>query len=448
MTRSRRRAASSIAAVAGGLLAAVAWPGPTRADDGPAAPQGPRLHVARKTVDFGELIQGRSTTVEVPIENRGDAPLTIGRIEVSCGCTVTSLPDGPIPPGGRATLSLRYDSADKLGAQSVQVLLYSDDPTQGDFGRFCTRLLLQGEVRSLYRANPVGLFFGEVVRGTEAVERRVVLTGTAEARHGFTARLAEPLPGFYRVRLEPTPPAKPGGKPAGLTVVVTLAPDAPRGELNHQVVLETDVPEQPRLRLPCVGIVTGRIVGPDAVHFLRLPRETGAERVVPIERRDDRQGLEVVRVEADGRLVAATVEPVSAQRVDLRLRVPPGAPPGPFATRVRLVLADPDQPVLDVPVYGEVLPRVQVEPPLLRLRGGAGEAVVRGGPVLGWTVAPADAPVEVELARAGDATAVRVRATGPLPAGAALVLTTEVPGEERVELPLEAPAARPPRSGS
>lgn len=413
-----------------------------RADDPPKADtSGPRLHVEEKRILFEEVIQGRVLDLRLPVHNRGDAPLLLTRAEPACGCTIMSLPKEPIPPGGKVELTLRFDSTEKMGAQSLQILLYSNDPTQTDMGRFCTQLFLQGDVRTLYRVSPVGAFFGEFVRGLAADERAITILGQNEARRGFTARVTSVAPDYLEVTSEPVPGGE-GGKPKGLRLRVRLLPHAPQGELQHTIELETDVAEQPRVRVPVVGVVTGRIVGPDHVQLLRVPRATGAERRAPIERRDGREGLRVVRLETDLPWLAVEAEALNEQRVDIRVRVPADAPPGPFAGLIRVVLDDPDHPLVAFPVFGHVVGRVQVEPGLLRVApGGQAEVTVRGGRVTGARLEPAGGPLVAEVVSPDGPDAptriiVRLAAGAELPS-AQLIIDTGVAGEERVSVRIE-----------
>lgn len=395
------------------------------AGDPPPGGGGPRLHVER-TILFDELIQGQVIDLKVPIHNRGDAPLLLTRAEPSCGCTVMALPKDPIPPGGSAELALRFDSSEKLGAQSLQILLYSNDPTQNDVGSSCTQLFVQGDVRSLFRVTPAGAFFGEVVRGLEVEERVVTIVGQGEARRGFTARVEGAAPDHLEVTAEPIPGGE-GGRPKGLRLRVRLLPHAPAGEMQHVIELATDVPQQPRLRVPAIGLVTHRIVAPDAVTLLRVPRATGAERRAPIERRDGRDGLALLRLECDLPWLVVEPNPMNARRLDLTVRVPPDAPVGPFAATVRLFIDDPDQPLVELPVIGQVLPRLTVDPPIVR--GGRGEVTVRGGEVSRLSIEPADAGVRAELVARGPATRIKLLGTPTRPAR--LVIHTDIPGEER-----------------
>lgn len=407
------------------------------ATEAPAdAPEGgPRLEVER-TIRFDEIVQGTVLELKVPVKNGGSAPLTIHKVEPSCGCTAVRLPAAPIPAGGQDELVLRYDSTEKLGSQSVQLHIYSDDPTQQDMGRYCTRVLLQGDVRSLYRVQPAGCFFGEVVEGaTGPVERVVTVTGQQEARDGFTARVAPGAPPHLQVELEPLPPTREGGKPRGVKVKLRLLPGGPRGELSHVVVLETDLPQQARVRIPVVGLLVGRVSVPEAVQFLRVPRGTRVERRVPVERRDGAGPLAILRLESPVPWLEVKPETLTTERTELHVTLTEGAPPGPFAFVLRAVLSEPAGEVAEVPVFGLVLPRVRCEPAVVLV----GEEQVErrltlvGGKPTAVRVEPEGADLQARL----DGDAVVVSPASGAAKATAFIITTDVAGEERLTVPVE-----------
>jgi len=419
-------------AVASALLITLCLPPLARAE---GEADGPRLALETKQLDFGEVVQGESVDLSVAIRSAGSEPLVIQKVETTCGCTVSRFPREPIPPGGEAALELRFDSTSRSGMQSFSIEVYSNDPTQDDRGRFCTLLSLRGEVRTLFRAAPAGAFFGELVRGVEAATRTVTIRGVDEASDGFEARLETELPDYLEARLEP-------GEGPTVRLEVTVHPHVPRGELHHVLEIATGVPTQPSFEVPVVAIVTGRITGPDFVQFYRLRRGETTERRVQLQRRDGGHGIPVRRVDFDRRLLDVATERVSADRLDLVLRLRPDAPPGPFATRVAVHLDDPEDPLLEFPVFGDVAPRVQVEPPVLLVPAGAapgpvGALTVRGGTVLEARVAPEGGGLEVEVGPVeGGRQRLEVRATGPVAADGRIVLVTDVEREERVAVPV------------
>lgn len=416
------------------LLLALA--APAAAEDAVAPGSGPRLWVAEKTLDFGEIGHGTVITVPVPVENRGDAPLEIRQVKPSCGCTVARFP-ARIAPGAKGTIELVFDSSKRpAGHQSFRIAIYNNDPTQQDLGRECTLLALRGEVRTLFRLAPVGAFFGEFIQGTAPEEKVIDVRGLQEAGQGFDLRLASELPDYLAVEV-----TKLG--PAHARLRVSLQPHAPVGELDTSIVFQTGVAAQPRVSIPANGLVNTRITGPNGIYFGTIDRAEGDVREAALERRDGKSGIPAVKLVYDERLLEVTLSPMSSQRTECLVRVRPGAPVGAFAAPVLVLLDDPDQPTLTIPVYGQVVGRVRVEPEALLLpaqpgpEGRLGELSVRivgEGQLTGVAVEGAE-DAGVEVAREGNLLVLRGER---VPREARLVLRTTVPGEEQVVVPLVA----------
>ena len=65
--------------------------------------------------NFGTIEEGASVTHDFNFTNTGKANLVIVSSQTSCGCTVTDLPQDPIPPGGTGIIKLTFNSAGKRG---------------------------------------------------------------------------------------------------------------------------------------------------------------------------------------------------------------------------------------------------------------------------------------------------------------------------------------------
>lgn len=399
------------------------------------AAEGPRLHLERKELDLGTLVQGARRDLTLTVENRGDAPLRLLRAEPTCGCTLTRLPREPIPPGGKAAVELTLDTIGLLGLQRVNLLLYSDDLTQADQGVGCTVIKLKADVRSHFRTNPPAVFFGEVVRGAASPPREVTILGSGPAEKGFQARVDGELPGWLEAVIAP------GSAPGSALLRVRLLPFAPTGEVHYALRLTTDVAEQPRFQLQVVAVIRPPVAAPEQVQLLRVPRGLPLERRVPLERRDGQAGIAVRELCCDARWLKARLEPVSPVRTDLVLDLEPTAPLGPFATEVVVLLADPRQPRLTVSVFGTITPRLQLDPPELLFPDRAATEVVRhltvqGGRVTSVALDPEELPLSAR-ALADGLIEVRLPAGQSL-AGGHLVLGTDVEGEGQVRVPLVA----------
>ncbi len=74
--------------------------------------------------DFGEIPQNTPVTVQFELENTGNSPLIIQKVEASCGCTTADYQKAPIMPGQKAKVGATFD-AKSLGkfAKSLTVTL-------------------------------------------------------------------------------------------------------------------------------------------------------------------------------------------------------------------------------------------------------------------------------------------------------------------------------------
>jgi hypothetical protein len=199
------------------------------------------------------------------------------------------------------------------------------------------------------------------------------------------------------------------------------------------------VKKQSSFRFPVVGTASGPIHTHEAILFGKIRRGTEAERICPLERIDNAKGLPLLSVDFDKTRFDIKVETVVDDvRTDLRIKVRPDAPPGPFMSYVTIRLDLAEQPLLLLPIVGDITPRVQPDPPLLLVResdkevrfsvrldkGKKLEAKAEGFDV---TIEPASTPV------------VKLVPKRALKKGEKLEvhLTTDVPGEESSRVPIE-----------
>ncbi|QIE58925.1 DUF1573 domain-containing protein [Rasiella rasia] len=67
-----------------------------------------------KTVhDFGTIDQGTNVEHRFVFTNTGEAPLVIVDAKSSCGCTVPEKPEGPIAPGDKGELLVKFNGSGK-----------------------------------------------------------------------------------------------------------------------------------------------------------------------------------------------------------------------------------------------------------------------------------------------------------------------------------------------
>lgn len=97
--------------------------------------QGALIYCEEPTYNFGTVNRRRneSVTHTFVIENRGDEPLIIKRVERSCSCMKSSLSKRPIDPGERREMKVSYEVRKMPpGLFSKVVQIYST--SRGDTG--------------------------------------------------------------------------------------------------------------------------------------------------------------------------------------------------------------------------------------------------------------------------------------------------------------------------
>lgn len=91
----------------------------------PVAGSGPQLSIDKEVHDYGTIAQGANGTCEFVVTNTGDQPLILTNCKGSCGCTVPKCDTEPIKPGGKTTITVKYDTK-RVGPINKSVTISSN----------------------------------------------------------------------------------------------------------------------------------------------------------------------------------------------------------------------------------------------------------------------------------------------------------------------------------
>lgn len=69
-----------------------------------------KIEFKSDTIDYGTIEKGADGVRVFEFTNTGNAPLIISDVKSTCGCTVPKKPDGPIMPGQKGEISVKYDT--------------------------------------------------------------------------------------------------------------------------------------------------------------------------------------------------------------------------------------------------------------------------------------------------------------------------------------------------
>ena len=192
----------------------------------------PGLVVEEPSARFGEAYAGAEIVQVFTVRNDGARPVRILEVLPKTAPTRVDPLPGPIPPGGRAEVTVRQGTLGQLGVYVHRFLLKTDD------GLPDRRFSISGFLQSAYDPDQP-ILHGDAAPG--AVLELAV--GSREVERLDVLRV-EDAPAFFRVDTT--------GRNADGAVLLraTLTPAAPLGLHTGTLVLRTSLPHQPAITVP------------------------------------------------------------------------------------------------------------------------------------------------------------------------------------------------------
>lgn len=199
----------------------------------------PRIVFQETMHDFGRTAQGSKVRHSFAFRNAGGLDLSIDNLRASCACTVAAPSVRVIPPGGEGSIDATFDTERDSGRKTRTITVYSNDPAQP-----VTNLSLLGEIDAEVAVEPPALYVGHVQRGQTPRNQARLLVADAALLTG-----AESDGKILDASLRATG--------AGISLSVTIKPDAPAGRFKDTVTVRTKSPRQSVVTIPIVGVVDG-----------------------------------------------------------------------------------------------------------------------------------------------------------------------------------------------
>lgn len=450
-----RLAAGLVVGVSVTLFSARAAPPTTEV---PAAHSGsPHLSVDQPKIDLGTVQAGDIVPMSWRLKNTGDANLVISRIKPGCGCTLVNFSekDQIIRPGKSLELEASFNSSGRRGEHDKKVIVYSNDPTQPEFA-----LSFRAFVDRLFEVIPSHFVNLRIVKRGDHASRTIDVL--EDPTRGHVTVLGVDVPEGTPLSFSIKPFTETNA--TGQRVTIRVLPSAAVGKLKVDATLQVKVGETVRthpvsIRVEVVGDITWLPKVVDATRRVLRPGNT----LAPINvRASSGTGFRVLRATA-GDIFEVHVDPTDisgpAKRHRVTLTVRDKVPAGPFGTTLRIETDAPDQPVIEVPVYGNVMKPLEVDPPIVILRqDGTPAGTVRrlrlktypGSSLDITSYQPGLEAVSVQPASSAQTPQrhiryLEVRLTGMLPPGShdtKIIITTNVAGFDRVEIPVRVEVAR------
>ncbi|MCA9249574.1 MAG: DUF1573 domain-containing protein [Phycisphaerales bacterium] len=347
----------NLVAVIGTLAAAPAMgQGHSHALEDPRSIQnGPRAYFESKVIDLGDVFQNERTAGTFTIENFGNEDLEIRELAAHCGCTVLELDESQriVPPDGKREITVFFNSEDRQGLQRKLVTVFTNDPEYP-----MTDLVIRSNVLGSFKVLPAQYVAMVDARPGDRLETLSVYP-TVE---GTTLESLEiNVPGnVLEYALESIVNDDGVG---GIGVSFSVADEAEFGPIDLEIRFDGTVDGKPH---SIWGRAVGSIVGPIDVRPDRLesthPTPRGRSFAPITLRPTDGKTFNVLSIDAGPYFEHSQAPGKEIGDVDIALKLKDEAPDGPLATTAEVRTDHPDMPIVQFPVFVDVLPRCRVQP--------------------------------------------------------------------------------------
>jgi len=306
------------------------------------------------TYKFGAAPQETKLERDWVIKNTGQADLEIAIGPPACSCTIAKFPGDKdstvVKPNQSATIHLSFDTKTYNGHYRKSATVQTNDERHQ-----VIEFVADGEVRPAVAVYPEPTINFLEISNDEPDHRRGVAILSPDRPD---LKITKPETSRPEVVATEEPLSEEDLKqlkaPGGRRVLLNVKAGMPLGSFREEVVVHTDHPRQPEVRLTLLGQVVGPItVSPGLVRLPLVSSSQGAERELKLVVRGRRETkFEVVskpdKLQAE---VVSGAEEVQKGIYRLLITVPPGTAPGTIEGQVVLKTDHPLASEVKIPVH-------------------------------------------------------------------------------------------------
>lgn len=322
----------------------------------------PKIFVENPSRQLDPIHEGDKIDIIYTVENRGDAELIINDVRTSCGCATVKLKTAEkiVAPGGSQDILVTFNSKDRLGKQDKSVTLFCNDPDQKRL-----KLAFSVEVETYFTISPKQKYDFRSVRQGQVLPKPIDVLPAKAGTVVEVVSVVFPLGALFSYRTDPLQ----GKEAVGQRLTLTVDESAPLGEIRGRVEVTARVGEFSETKsLIIQGSVSGELsVVPPRVR-LDTPSVRGNQlRPVKLTAILGNR-IRILGVDA-GPNIDVTVE--SNEKLTshtIRLKIAENATDGPHGAELAIWTSSIVQPLIRVPIFMHVAPRLSIEPPMVLLR--------------------------------------------------------------------------------
>lgn len=210
----------------------------------------PKAVVPESIYRFDPVDEGTDIQHDFVIENRGQAPLVIEKVQPDCSCSVASNP-GQIPPGGKDAISVVIHTRFQWGQTITKSFrMTTNDPQASEI-----ELVVTGKIQGFYIIEPDRVkLTGH--QGDKDLKQQISIAPNRGRL--FNVKNTKINREDERIHLTLAPQGK--ETPPQNGYLLTVSCDAQQqGSIKNLILIETDLEGAPTIRIPVMCQIHGAI---------------------------------------------------------------------------------------------------------------------------------------------------------------------------------------------
>ncbi len=244
----------------------------------------PKVEIDQNLVhEFGVMSQQKKDTHTWKIKNTGQGDLELWlEGKTTCSCTVASLEEGKkrvVKPGDTTTIDLDWNTKTFENTYSQSANIGTNDPTKPTF-----TLAVKGKVYPPVVVYPPQTLTFNSISNEDTSHARVAILSPDKADLKIKS-VTSSRPDLIVTRVVPLSEKehRPADFKGGFQIDVDIKPGMPLGQFHDELVVQTDHPIRPEVKVSIAGHVNGPIsVVPDRLRLSNVIGRTGASQQLKI----------------------------------------------------------------------------------------------------------------------------------------------------------------------
>jgi hypothetical protein len=305
-------------------------------------PPYPKAKTGERVYEFGSMGVDEERRRKFHIENRGEAPLVLAKGPTNCKCTISSISNKAIPPGGSADVEMSWTPKETTNTFAKTATVWTNDPELPEiqfkiFGKVVRQFIVQPE-RNWHAGHVTdvqeGVAVGTVASGIDP-NFKIVSVESANPHIKTTFRALSSREKLHE------------GWKAAYQFTVIVDKGIAAGKIREPLKIHTTLEGNKTIDVEVTALRSGPILflpprgnsraywnsEKSLVNLGRFPHENGSKVVLPALIYGSKEPFKILKVEKDADLIQVSTVPnpeIGAgeqQGINFVFEVPPGAPP-------------------------------------------------------------------------------------------------------------------------